>query len=533
MRSSIKVILSFLIIFLLFCIIKQDIHATSGNTLTIVFDANGGQGKMKKQKISRSAGFTAPDCSFTFEGHSFTGWSTHPYSQDGSVDYLPGSSVDIDKLTINKKKAALYACWKNNSPADLYVSVGGSDSNPGTSDSPFATIGHALSLATGGSRIHILPGTYRETLTFEKSGDNREPIILIGEGRDPDGTPSAKLTSDGGEQIYLLNLNGQSNYRFVNLDIGNIEAKYACGIYIPENSKNIGISGNNIHDIKVSPAYIQSPEKDEKNAGEANAILCLGEGKKLSTAVSAITICDNTISENVTNWSETLSVAGNCEDIRVYGNRIHDNTNIGIDFNGNMGYCPKKKLDQPRNCEAYGNTVYNCHCDYASCAGIYADGAIDTKIHDNEVYNCDYGIEIGAEAKKRGRPVKNISVEKNFLHDNPKGGIWIGGYEEKTTGIVTDSRITKNTISNNGAPAIQINQCKNISFSDNLVIVPSAADPVVNGEMAEKYTSGLSFENNTYRLSAGQGPLLFKLHDTVFTGVPAFNEYTGGSDREG
>ncbi|MBR2186076.1 MAG: hypothetical protein IJ857_01925, partial [Lachnospiraceae bacterium] len=63
--------------------------------------------------------------------------------------------------------------------------------------------------------------------------------------------------------------------------------------------------------------------------------------------------------------------------------------------------------------------------------------------------------------------------------------------------------------------------------------VPSAADPVINGEMPEKHSSGLSFENNTYRLSKGEGTLIFKLHDTVFKGVSDFNEYTGGSDREG
>ena len=68
MRTSLKVILSFILVFVLFCIIRQDIRATFANTLTIEFNANGGQGKMKKQKISRSAGFTAPDCSFTFEG---------------------------------------------------------------------------------------------------------------------------------------------------------------------------------------------------------------------------------------------------------------------------------------------------------------------------------------------------------------------------------------------------------------------------------------------------------------------------------
>src|SRR5438034_941313 len=42
----------------------------------------------------------------------------------------------------------------------LYVSTQGSDNNPGTQTAPFATIEKADSVATPGTTVHVLPGTY-------------------------------------------------------------------------------------------------------------------------------------------------------------------------------------------------------------------------------------------------------------------------------------------------------------------------------------------------------------------------------------
>ena len=72
--------------------------------------------------------------------------------------------------------------------ADLYVSTSGSDSNAGTSSSPFRTITYAYSKASGGTTIHVLPGTYTDYTSgwgihLGKSGASSSPIVLHSEIR--------------------------------------------------------------------------------------------------------------------------------------------------------------------------------------------------------------------------------------------------------------------------------------------------------------------------------------------------------------
>lgn len=84
---------------------------------------------------------------------------------------------------------------------DLWVNVnGGNDNNNGlTQPTAFRTIQKAASLAGPGTRVHILPGVYRETVQPALSGSAAEPVRYIAE--DGPGTaiirgsePSSSLT---------------------------------------------------------------------------------------------------------------------------------------------------------------------------------------------------------------------------------------------------------------------------------------------------------------------------------------------------
>ena len=67
--------------------------------------------------------------------------------------------------------------------AALYVSTGGSDSNPGTAAQPFRTITRAYSAASAGSTILVAPGTYTDYssgwgIHLGASGTASAPIVL-------------------------------------------------------------------------------------------------------------------------------------------------------------------------------------------------------------------------------------------------------------------------------------------------------------------------------------------------------------------
>ena len=54
--------------------------------------------------------------------------------------------------------------------ATFYVSTNGSDSNSGTQSAPFRTIQKAANVATAGSTVVVLPGSYSETVNLTASG---------------------------------------------------------------------------------------------------------------------------------------------------------------------------------------------------------------------------------------------------------------------------------------------------------------------------------------------------------------------------
>jgi hypothetical protein len=72
--------------------------------------------------------------------------------------------------------------------ADLYVSTQGSDANAGTSSQPFRTITKAYSIASAGSTIIVMPGTYTDYtsgwgIRLGKSGTASSPIVLKSQTR--------------------------------------------------------------------------------------------------------------------------------------------------------------------------------------------------------------------------------------------------------------------------------------------------------------------------------------------------------------
>src|SRR5574338_110316 len=61
-----------------------------------------------------------------------------------------------------------------------YVSTTGQDTNPGTAESPFKTFAKAVSVLAAGDTLHVLPGTYHETLKLTVPGTADGPINIIG-----------------------------------------------------------------------------------------------------------------------------------------------------------------------------------------------------------------------------------------------------------------------------------------------------------------------------------------------------------------
>ncbi|MGN0824733.1 MAG: hypothetical protein ACI4MB_06740 [Candidatus Coproplasma sp.] len=316
---------------------------------------------------------------------------------------------------------------------------------------------------------------------------------------------------------------------FEGIEICSVQSKCAYGIvFWGDGQNNVVIRNCDIHDIKTTSA---NPEKDS-DAG-ANAILLFGEK---TAPIADIAIIDNHCYNNVNGWSENISVTANCERVYVLGNLVENNTNIGIDFYGNAGYCDIASLDQPRNCLAAGNVVKNCVCSYADCAGLYVDGSRDIILQNNFISDCAYGIEVGSEERNDSYPVKNILVRSNICKGNSVTGIRVGGYEEVETGTVQATYICNNTLSGNGVDggaAIIIAKVDGVSFINN-VICAEAGLTLISTDFGEAYTQNLSFSNNLFYVSGSDGgDVKFEICGNSIVGFSAFNSLYGGTNIYG
>ncbi len=407
----------------------------------------------------------------------------------------------------------------------LYVSESGDDNGSGTAEKPFKTVQKALDNAAAGQTIYIRKGTYRGINYFRHSGSEGKYITLRN-------YPGEKplLTSDS--EGAVINLSGCDHIRIEGLEIGCFSASIAQGILLDADEDHIIIKNNDIHDLVTT-------KPGENEEGEANAILCYGEGETKEGSINNICISQNKIHNNTTGWCESVSVTGNTEYINIINNTVYNNTNIGIDFYGNAGYCRKPELDQPRYCIAAGNDIYGCVCDYAECAGLYVDGARDVILDGNISHNNMYGIEIGSEERKDDYPVKNIIVRNNIVYENPCGGIRVGGYDKNKTGYVKDTRVYNNTLVNNGQGDDGWNgelcfvKCDSVDVKNNIVYKDNSEYPMVGGDLPIEYVKNVTFDSNIYYSPAGAEEIYFEFGGNGQEGIDAFNAFTGGKDLFG
>ena len=73
---------------------------------------------------------------------------------------------------------ALFASAVTAPAASYYVSAAGSDSAPGSETQPFATVQYAVGQLNPGDILNIRAGTYRETITVNRSGTVGAPITI-------------------------------------------------------------------------------------------------------------------------------------------------------------------------------------------------------------------------------------------------------------------------------------------------------------------------------------------------------------------
>lgn len=406
-----------------------------------------------------------------------------------------------------------------------FVSVTGSDSNPGTEQEPWATIQKAAESAAPGSTVYIKEGTYYERVDIKVSGSSaEEPVIFknYGNGRVIlDGSRSS-----ASEQEDLIHISNKSFVKIIGLEItgntGGEKDVLLTGIGIWGKGEGIEIRDCRIHHIWYTGS------SDEAGA---QAIAVYGRNEK--EPIRGLVIDGNEIWDIKCGSGETVALNGNVEGFEFTNNNVHDTNNTGLaligdDLLGKEPVCSDPAQNRARDGFVGYNTMErnsrasnpsNPKDDYS--AGIYADGAKNVTIAYNTCSENDIGIEVGNETRNKNST--GITVRDNILYGNNAGGIAAGGHDTGR-GWAVNCRFLNNTLYNNdtkklGRGEINIAKSHDLLFSNNIVYTGPQNLAVSTEAFGADYIYNITFDHNIYYGPGGSRGLRFTGTDTGLVGL--------------
>jgi len=323
---------------------------------------------------------------------------------------------------------------------NYYVSKTGDNSDDGLSiGTAWKTIQYAAGHVIPASTVNILAGTYNEFVDSFVSGTPGNPITFKN-------YQNGKVILSGigftVKYSYLIYLSGKSNIVIDGLILENLTAQSCDAIQVvcevDDKVENISLKNLIIRNIGFTKDTSYIPDTTDN----AHGIEVYGKGITQAHAIKNIIIENCEVYNNITGYSENVTLNGNVDGFTITGNTVHDNTNIGIEIAGNYPTSSNPILNHARNGIVYNNTTYKNISKKAVSSGIYCDGCQNTIIERNISYNNGVGITAGCE---EAGTADNVIIRENLVFNNSFTGIEIGGYHNTKIGIVQNSSVHNNT----------------------------------------------------------------------------------------
>jgi parallel beta-helix repeat protein len=298
--------------------------------------------------------------------------------------------------------------------AALYVSTGGSDSNPGTISLPLRSISKAAQLAKPGSKVVVQGGQYNEVVQ-----------ILVG------GTAELPITFEPapGDQVIIDGSAAPPNTTLVQINANYVDFKG----FTVRNSTRTGITAWGTHHVEITDNKVHGSRKAGIWVGHT------GAGQSYENLIARNEVWDNCLENSSrtweSGWPQAIGLHASDRSV-VLSNTVYRN------------YCEGIGIQSTKDVKITGNTV----SDNFS-VNIYLDNAPGTAVQYNKVYhtnNANFyrygrparGIQIANEYTEIELPSKNILVSHNILEG--VGGVTYGDYQ-RASGLI-DSVTSPNTI---------------------------------------------------------------------------------------
>ncbi|WP_460205171.1 choice-of-anchor Q domain-containing protein [Scytonema sp. NUACC21] len=427
------------------------------------------------------------------------------------LDSKGGSNQDLlvggkETLTGGFEKDPLMAGSKPVSPASpaspsdysgngtkYYVSLDGSDENPGTADKPWKSLNFAVSEDSpvkAGDTVLVQPGTYTELVTLEKSGDSQSGhITLKANGdvtlRDPDpveGGFREGVIQSVGEGYWVID-----GFRVENTSWAGISLRDANNMIVQNNSTyNTGSSGIIVmpdsyyqggeqevtsKDIKVLNNTVEKANARWKGGGGDNSIYDpLGTQESLSIwGVDGFEVAYNTVKDGT---REGIDIKTGSRNGSVHNNFITGQASIAGTYQGYQGgpalYIEGNRVDM-FNIDVYDNVVTGNIADGIVVADeVPSIGEVrDIRVYNNVVYDngregMNSGRGIGVTSNVRNVDIVNNTVANNVQAIEVDGSDFTGGY--KTRDVVVRNNIFADSSYRNGS----LEDVNNLTLDSNL-----------------------------------------------------------------
>lgn len=371
----------------------------------------------------------------------------------------------------------------------------GNDANAGTSAAnSWKTIQKSCNAAAPGSTVHIAPGTYTESLEPHVSGTANNLITFKA-----DLPETVFIDGTGTNFICLLRVENRSYLHFENLVFQNL-TKNACNGVVVETLGNPSATGISLKNCIIrNIRWTANANAQPDDSDNAHPFIAFGRNGGLTN----LTIDGLQVYNNITGYSEALTLEGNISGFAVKNCTVRDNSNIGILISGQRGF--SNVNDTVRYGTVSNNLCYNNLNPNSMSGGIYVCGGSNVTIERNTCHTNGYGIEIGAEEDEN---THDIIVKNNILYNNQGGGVEVGGYNEDTAGIVTNCVIRNNTFYKNdtfneSVGELHITKVSNCVIQNNIFYTSAQKSLFSVAEITPQ--SGISFHHNSW-FSPGNNP---------------------------
>jgi hypothetical protein len=298
-------------------------------------------------------------------------------------------------------------------PAEYYVSMTGSDQNPGSITQPWKTFRKAVETMLGGDTVYIRGGTYNEPVKINYKTNTTGQYLTLA------AYPGEEVIVDGTGIVIDYNQEGLIYVKrtdYVRISGLKVQHSNGAGIYIGY-ANHVIVENNQTYDTVKSGI---------STWGATNVVI---DSNDIALACNP--------HPNYPMSEENISV-DNTSNFEIKNNYVHKASNIADGSSGGEGINVK---DGSSFGKVHNNVVHlderadgkpSNRLGFGLDAWNNANGTHDIEYYNNVSYNNYVGFIVSSE---QGGPVENIKVYNNIAYNNASAGfavVWWSGTKDGT-----------------------------------------------------------------------------------------------------